>query len=40
MEASSGIPLLGKKIAVFVEEDAKRNLDAEDKFTREFLKQA
>ena len=38
MEASIGIPLLGKKIAGFVEEDAKRNLDAEDKFTREFLK--
>ena len=39
MEASIPIPLLGKKIAEFAEEDAKRNLDAEYTFTREFLKQ-
>lgn len=34
MRAVVSIPLLGKRIASFVEEDARRSLDAEDAYTR------
>jgi hypothetical protein len=37
MRAKVGIPLVGKKIAEFAEQDAKRNLEGEDAFTRSEL---
>lgn len=40
MQASIKIPLLGKKIAAFVEEDVQTNLAREYDFTRRYLNEA